>query len=541
MIFVHDKSGIHMTHSHVSNAVSSGFAVPGYQSVIAEEPELSIDARALSSALHRIWCGILNTKQSSYFFGLEPMYMVFTPDDSGKELPVEFTQGIEGTRTPVGFHHWFTDTSDFPVDVSRIIDRRQCVEICPVGSQTEAGVVEHIGDTLSQRLIITGFFAVSDPESAEFLGTVDDRLDTQYNPVLVVHFDPVTPHTVLDPRYRRTTLRIGDDRPGERAMKLPTHETHDVVGLKADSSKLLPFYIERVQPGAIATNDVGGIFSLIHDPVIFHSNQDCFQKRVDPAGECVHDFFPPQGGKSVRQFLRFCEIGDMDKSIVALFERYVSGCHLASKPFVAIDIDLDGEGQPGTQTYMHEPEMPVKVIQVKRQDARGVFDEHGASFTVSEAEGVVFFVACKDADQPFGYFVTSGDVPHIIFLTDIISKVDIGTSGVFGELFNVFFDNGTMGLCECREILKENVPSCQKNLGCGRVGNRKVSLKDYSVKHRYNSCKAVRIFLKKFVHGVLLPNGCLLTSISDCERRYFMLFPYRALREREAAPPKRRE
>ena len=76
-------------------------------------------------------------------------------------------------------------------------------------------------------------------------------------------------------------------------------------------------------------------------------SQDLAEQRVDPADPAVEDFHPGQLGKAVGQALGHDGIVEFGEGIVVLDEAELLVQHLPGQPFVAVDVDLDGEGKPG--------------------------------------------------------------------------------------------------------------------------------------------------------------------------------------------------
>ncbi len=74
------------------------------------------------------------------------------------------------------------------------------------------------------------------------------------------------------------------------------------------------------------------------------------QQRIDFPHPTIQDFGPVELGEAVGQALGLDRVIELGGRVVLLYEAQFFLHHLLGEPFVAIDIDLDGERQPGLQT-----------------------------------------------------------------------------------------------------------------------------------------------------------------------------------------------
>src|SRR5947208_4864946 len=113
--------------------------------------------------------------------------------------------------------------------------------------------------------------AAEDPKS---FGLVDGGLDPQAPPELIVHFQGVMFHPVLDSNAFGSSFQIGYHLAFELGMDLSTQrdlmaqESQDIGAAKAQQGMLDQTRIERRQTIRLPEHHVSGIFALATSPII---------------------------------------------------------------------------------------------------------------------------------------------------------------------------------------------------------------------------------------------------------------------------------
>ena len=100
----------------------------------------------------------------------------------------------------------------------------------------------------------------------------------------------------------------------------------------------------------------------------------------------------------------------MGKRVVLLHETQLLMHHLLGQPFVAVDIDLDGERQPGLQPDVDQSELRIEEVVVEDPLLSVTADELGPFGTLHECEGGAGFQGAKDADKSLGDALVSDEV-----------------------------------------------------------------------------------------------------------------------------------
>jgi hypothetical protein len=65
--------------------------------------------------------------------------------------------------------------------------------------------------------------------------------------------------------------------------------------------------------------------------------------------------------------LRLDGVVELGEGVVILDEAETPPAHLAGEPFVAVDIDLDGERKPGLQAYVEQAEVDIEEVIIDRR------------------------------------------------------------------------------------------------------------------------------------------------------------------------------
>ena len=126
-----------------------------------------------------------------------------------------------------------------------------------------ADILVHREATLGRRAVAV----VARPVDEEFLRAVDDGFHPQDHAELVVHFQPIARHAMLEACAEQT---IGLDFRLHVAVKaaipLAAEEPQDVLGGERHGRKLEELLVEPGQGGRILEEQVGGELGLIDHP-----------------------------------------------------------------------------------------------------------------------------------------------------------------------------------------------------------------------------------------------------------------------------------
>src|SRR3989339_649459 len=515
------ECSIHQLYSDVGNFVPSGTRDSYDEAMPPEQAQLSIQFGGTSFPFDWI-VRAYDCQTPSQIRCLETFNEMLSPHNGLKEHPVSFSQWVEASDSLLGQFLRFAQAVQLSVRFRRVIDLRQRLQVGPICPKENVTVKFHAADTLRHGKTIYGLLAATGPTDAELPGTVDDRLDTQYNPLLVVHFDPVTPHDMLDSSHCRPILCIRLNHAVKRTVKLPTHETHDVFGLCADSGVLLPIQIQLIQYVVIAKHYIRSIFGLVNDPVIFHPLEYRLEQRIDTTSKDMQNLLPWQCRKTVGDGLRFSAIRDGNKGVFHLPVRDTFGCQLSGKPVVTVHVNLNRKRQPGAHSDMHETKMPVQVVKVQRQTARRTLLQAGTAFSISKRKSVIFFIHRQNANQPFRDAVPLCYLPDIFFFTDISIQVFVRPILFLSHSLRMHLQCLSLRLCKILELFQENTPQRKEPLRSLWIAHRQISLQDQPVRYRYSSCNRSLVLLQKIIHSVHLLFGSVVTPLSESERYSFI-------------------
>jgi hypothetical protein len=123
---------------------------------------------------------------------------------------------------------------------------------------------------------------------------------------------------------------------------------------------------------------------------------------MDLSRPAVEDSRPVELGKAVGDALCLVGVVELGKRIVLLHEAQLLLHHLPGRPFVAVDIDPDGERQPGLQANVDQPEPRVEGVAIKDPLLPGSADELGAFGSGHECQARTGFLRAEDPDKSLG-------------------------------------------------------------------------------------------------------------------------------------------
>ena len=181
--------GIHEFHPDVGDFVSSGAGDSRDESMTSQQAKFPVDSGGMSFPFSRI-VGDDDFQAHGQVRSPETLDEVFPAYDSLKERLVLFPEGVEAPDPLLGQFLRFTQAIQLPVGFGRIIDLRQGLKIGAVRPETDFRVSFQAVDSFGHLEPIDGPFSTTQSADTELPGTVDDRLDAQYNPMFVVHFEP---------------------------------------------------------------------------------------------------------------------------------------------------------------------------------------------------------------------------------------------------------------------------------------------------------------------------------------------------------------
>ena len=104
--------------------------------------------------------------------------------------------------------------------------------------------------------------------------------------------------------------------------------------------------------------------------------------------------------------------------------------HLLGQPFVAVDVDLDGERQPGLQADVDQAELGIEEVVVEDPLLPGSADELGPLGARHECEGRTGFLSAEDADESLGDALVADEVVGPLVLAELAGAIHVGAAGL---------------------------------------------------------------------------------------------------------------
>ena len=100
-------------------------------------------------------------------------------------------------------------------------------------------------------------------------------------------------------------------------------------------------------------------------PIVGHGSEQIVEEWIDLLGIAGSQPRPIQRRKSVRQFLRLCEVFDPDKGVVELPVMNAPLIEFPSQPLMSVHIYLDLKGKPGLEPDMNQTEVSIHEIEIQ--------------------------------------------------------------------------------------------------------------------------------------------------------------------------------
>jgi hypothetical protein len=104
---------------------------------------------------------------------------------------------------------------------------------------------------------------------------------------------------------------------------------------------------------------------------------------------------------------------------------------------MAIDVDLDGERQPGLQTNVNQSELGIEEAIIKNPLLPRPTDELRTIGTRYERKGRTRFLGGEDADEPLGGALIADEVLCSLVLAELASAILVYAAGLPGPALSV--------------------------------------------------------------------------------------------------------
>ena len=95
---------------------------------------------------------------------------------------------------------------------------------------------------------------------------------------------------------------------------------------------------------------------------------------------------------------------------------------------MAVDVDLDGERQPGLQANVDQPDRGIEKVIIKHPLLPRSADEFGSFGTGNQREGRTGLQGTEDADEALGDTLFADEAPCPFLLAEPACAINVGAS-----------------------------------------------------------------------------------------------------------------
>jgi hypothetical protein len=205
----------------------------------------------------------------------------------------------------------------------------------------------------------------------------------------------------------------------ELQAELPPEESGNVVRLHGMNRRARQVLIDRLQIRLPAEDDVGGVLTLVHTPVV--SGGEVPIDRAAAPGELVEPGMDSFGFPSVGDALSPLPVRNVAERIVGHSIVDAQLAQLACQPVMPVEADLQPARQPRRHSYMAEAQFLVHEIKVVMQTLAVIGNQKRLAGLL-----VVPWLVCRarlhgreNADQPRLFASFREDLFHPVFLTEV--------------------------------------------------------------------------------------------------------------------------
>lgn len=294
-----------------------------------------------------------------------------TPMDCSEQADVVLIPRLEASNPCAGEFRRPAESGD---QLSQRLGRRdggQSVQVPVVGGMGKLGPAMKIGDAgpeVAPRLWPFGI-SFGRPEDLEAFAIVDRGLHAEDGAFLVVEFDGVLAHPVLEANSFDAIFEAADNLALEIPMGPLSQEAHDVGTGKGRHAVTHQPRVNLRHGRRILEQEIGGPLALKSTPVV--RERSLFEHpgvvRVELSGDSIESLGPSGLELLIHEFLSCRNILDPRKAVLPPAVRQSLLVHLAGEPLPAVHADLDREGEPCLDPGVHEAEDGVDEVVVQEQ------------------------------------------------------------------------------------------------------------------------------------------------------------------------------
>jgi hypothetical protein len=226
------------------------------------------------------------------------------------------------------------------------------------------------------------------------------------------------------------------------------------------------------------------------------------EQRIEAPRETAEDLGPRQAWEFSSESIGTLRSCDRDEGVVELGEPEPQLFHAPGQPLVAVDIHLDGEGEPGLAPHMHETELRIQEVEVVNKAFTPVRAQSRSVLAVDDTEGLDGLDRPEHADEATAYSIAFGDLPRQIVLADPPVEVLVGSTRAFGRELGMALEPTRRVQSQLLEILELDPSQAQEVLQTSRIADRQMAFEDHAIEARQRSQDSVPMLHDKAVHGV---------------------------------------
>ena len=215
-----------------------------------------------------------------------------------------------------------------------------------------------------------------------------------------------------------------------------------------------------------------------------------------------------------RSAMRCALVGvvELGERVVLLHEAQLLVHHLLGEPLVAVDVDLDGERQPGLEADVDQAELTVEEVVVEDPLLAGPADELRPFRPGHECERRTGFQGTEDAHESLGDALVSDEVVGPLVLAELAGAIRVGAAGLLRPVLGM--RDQAIGVLGCQGLHEVATADLQdavdEVLEFAGGGQGQMALEDDAVEageHGDDEAGKLGDEARQRLHGVLLREG----------------------------------
>jgi hypothetical protein len=288
-----------------------------------------------------------------------------TSSDHRKQFLVLLSKEIEAFIAAFGAVGGLGDLQQFLRAIPRVRKGRDKFQIAVIGGFKQTAQREKTVNTTFQRrhlFHLAAILLVYLPKGFKLAHIIDSSLNSQYQPILIVHFDNHCTHMVTNAGSQDPGIKIIADFALIIGMEFISQKGGEIVRFDRENGTASEGIIKPLKVSLFLEDQVRSIFSLSNRPVI--GQAQLVGDRTVLTRQDIQHLMQVGDPDLITYVLGSRTVRNRQKSIA--FQRVGDGAfsQFGGQPVMAVEIELEIKGTPGRYPQISQTQFLINKIEI---------------------------------------------------------------------------------------------------------------------------------------------------------------------------------